>query len=101
MPILWRSVRNHLTHIKIMFFYLVKDASGWMSDIVSKSINQAIISQSWRVEDPHHVVCSDFPLTILRIDTKLGLVGVCKEVSEACLIAKVKAYGSQKKGGSK
>lgn len=84
-----------------MFFYLVKDASGWMSDCVFKSIDQAITSQSWRVDDPHHVVCSDFPLSILRIDTELGLMEEIKVVREAEMIARFQKKDSEKKGGSK
>lgn len=84
-----------------MYFYLVRDNSGWMSDLVFKSIDQAITSQSWRVDDHRHVVCSDFPLTILRIDTELGLLEVAKVVSEAQMIARFQKKDSQKKGGSK
>lgn len=72
-----------------------------MSNLVFKSIDQAIISQSWRVEDPNFENGDDFPLTILQIDTEIGLIQEVMKVSEPCLIAKVKAYGSQKKGDSK
>lgn len=84
-----------------MIYYLVKDASNWTSNLVFKSIDQAIISQSWRVDDLFNVVKEDFPLSILQIDTEIGLMTEVMKVSEACLIAKVKAYGNQKKGGSK
>lgn len=84
-----------------MYFYLVRDNSGWMSDLVFKSIDQAITSESWRVDDPDFDVSNDFPLTILRIDTELGLLGVAKVVSEAQMIARFQKKDSQKKGGSK
>lgn len=84
-----------------MFFYLVKDASGWMSDFVFKSIDQAITSQSWRVEDSLFNVCEDFPLTILQIDTELGLMEEIKVVREAEMIARFQKKDGEKKGGSK
>lgn len=84
-----------------MFFYLVKDASGWMSDLVFKSIDQAITSQSWRVEDSRFNVSEDFPLTILQIDTELGLMDEVKVVREAEMIARFQKKDSEKKGGSK
>lgn len=96
-----RPVRNHLTHIKIMFLYLVMDGSGWMSDVVSKSIDQAITSQSWRVRDPRFVVRDDFPLTILKIDTELCIMEVEKVVQLAEMIARFQKKDSEKKGGSK
>lgn len=101
MPILMRQVRNHLTHIKIMFLYLVKDSSGWMSAFVFKSIDQAIVSQSWRVEESRLVVCEDFPLTILQIDTEFGITREVKQVSKAEMIARFQKKDSEKKGGSK
>lgn len=84
-----------------MFFYLVQDASGWLSDLVFKSIDQAIISQSWRVENSRFVVSDDFPLTILKIDTDLGIMGWVKKVSEAEMIARFQKKDSEEKGGSK
>jgi hypothetical protein len=84
-----------------MFFYLVKDNSGWMSDLVFKSIDQAITSQSWRVEDSRFNVSEDFPLTIFQIDTELGLMDEVKVVREAEMIARFQKKDSEKKGGSK
>lgn len=72
-----------------------------MSNLVFRSIDQAITSQSWRVDDPHHVVCSDFPLTILQIDTELGLMDEVKVVREAEMIARFQKNDSEKKGGTK
>lgn len=84
-----------------MFYYLVKDNSGWMSDLVFKSIDQAITSQSWRVEDSRFNVSEDFPLTILQIDTELGLMDEVKVVREAEMIARFQKKDSEKKGGTK
>lgn len=84
-----------------MFLYLVMDGSGWMSDVVSKSIDEAIISQSWRVKDPRFIVRDDFPLTILKIDTKLCFMEVKKVVQLAEMIARFQKNDSEKKGGSK
>lgn len=84
-----------------MFYYLVKDNSGWMSDLVFKSIDQAITSQSWRVEDSRFNVSEDYPLTILQIDTELGLMDEIKVVREAEMIARFQKKDSEKKGGSK
>lgn len=84
-----------------MFYYLVKDNSGWMSDLVFKSIDQAITSQSWRVEDSRFNVSEDFPLTILQIDTELGLMDEVKVVREAEMIARFQKNDSEKKGGTK
>lgn len=72
-----------------------------MSDLVFKSIDQAITSQSWRVEDSRFNVSEDFPLTILQIDTELGLMDEVKVVREAEMIARFQKNDSEKKGGTK
>lgn len=84
-----------------MYFYLVKDASKWMSNLVFQSVDQAILSQSWRVDDSDFDVSNDFPLTILQIDTEIGLIKEITEVSKAELMAEAQAHGCLKKGGSK
>lgn len=84
-----------------MFFYFVKDASGWISNFLSKSIDEAIISQSWRMEDPLFVASDEFPLTIFQIDTELGFIKKVKMVYEDEMIARFRTKDSEQKGGSK
>lgn len=72
-----------------------------MSGHVFKSIDQAITSQSWRVDYSRFNVSEDFPLTILQIDTELGLMDEVKVVGEAEMIARFQKNDSEKKGGSK
>ena len=84
-----------------MLFYLVQDASGWLSSIVSKSKDKAIISQRWRLDSPATDVSIDYPLRIMEVNTNCEYMGVIMEVSEADLKAYVEKYDSQKKGGSK
>lgn len=84
-----------------MIFYLVKDASKWMSNRVFKSIGAAIISQRWRIDDSRFDSDEDYPLTIMEVDTKLEFIKVACEISRDVLKAEVKSYDSLKKGGTK
>lgn len=84
-----------------MVFYLVRDASRWLSSIVFKSKGDAIISQKWRIDDPINDSNDDFPLSILEVDTNIKRLNVISYVTKAELRSYVEKNDSQKKGGSK
>lgn len=84
-----------------MIFYVVQDATKWLSHRVFKSIDAAIIYQRWRIDYSHLDSDEDYPLTILALDTKLEYIKVACEISRDVLKAEVKSYDYLKKGGLK
>lgn len=82
-----------------MVFYLVKDASKWMSDFVFKSKDDAIVSQNWRLEEPSFDVSNDFPITIVKLDTQVRIMSEVMELSEEQLRGEIKRIKGLKKGG--
>lgn len=84
-----------------MLFYLVRDNSNWLSSSVFKSQKDAIISQRWRLENPALKKDSDYPISIMQVDTDLGNWVVVKYLNAAQLEDYVEKYDSQKKGGAK
>lgn len=84
-----------------MDYFLVKDNSGWRSSMVFKSKDQAIISQSWRIKENEYLEEDDFPITILKFDTKFLMIHKCVELSKEEFFQEVDRIKASKKGGSK
>lgn len=84
-----------------MLFYLVRDVNRWMSAFVFKNQRDAILSQKWRLEETACDVNPDFPISILQVDTDLGVMVVVAYLRKAELSDYVQKYNNQKKGGSK
>lgn len=84
-----------------MKIYFVKDASGWMSNYVFKSLVFAVQSQSWRIADSGHLHDEEWPISIIEVDTKLLYMKPVVDLTEAELRAEVESYERLKKGGSK
>lgn len=84
-----------------MFFYLVKDNAKWLSDWIFQSAEEAIMSQSWRIDNPACNVDEDFPVTIIEVDTDLMCFSEKIELSKEAFIQEVARLESLKKGGAK